>query len=166
LIVDHDAQTSEKNVEKEPILTGTLPPIKISPSGQLTVPQNYRDFLGEGYYIGLPWSEEKCLVLRRVDDVVSIVKLIEDEGDDASEITVNLRYIKHDKQGRIVVPFEFREYLPAGGELIVQGAGTFAKLWDPVEFAATTKVLASPQSRASTGKKISALKKRLNGSNV
>lgn len=107
--------------------------------GRLIIPVKYREGLGEEFI--LTKGLDKCLVLYPLEDWVELEKKLEK----LSIADYNSRFYRRffsagattctlDKQGRILIPQNLREYADLEKELTVIGAINTVEIWDTSKY--------------------------------
>lgn len=108
----------------------------VDDKGRLALPAKHRLRLAEGLVITA--SFERCLLVYPMDefkllfDKVSALPTIDAQaGILRRMLFMNASDMVPDKQNRVVVPKELREYAGISTEAIVVGVGRWLELWSP-----------------------------------
>ena len=101
--------------------------------GRLNFPAKFREGMG-GSFVVMEWID-RCLFVLPMSEVEKLSeKLGADELMDSWEITGDLFStaceVTPDKQGRILLPAELREYAGLGRTVAVIGNRSHAEIWD------------------------------------
>jgi MraZ protein len=122
---------------QQPLLNGTYE-CTLDDRSRLAIPARVREHFSRGAMVG--WFLDECIVVVPLDrwdalitDTFGSLSILR---DDQREL---LRYIlsgahdqpELDKQGRILVSAELREYADLQGKVKVVGAGPYLEVWNP-----------------------------------
>ena len=111
----------------------------IDPKNRVFVPAEFREDLGENFYIYK--STEKCLCLYNQERWDEIVSLVKDKTTSNDERTKKRKFFsrvapcKMDKQGRITISADMCEYAGLKDEVTIIGNMKRLEIWDPETFA-------------------------------
>ncbi len=107
----------------------------IDDKGRLTLPAKFRPVLGQGVVVTRGIG--KCLFIfdvqefQRIADKVSELPMTQIESREFSRhFFSGASDIEVDKQGRILIPQNLREYAGLNGEVIVAGVNQRIEVWD------------------------------------
>ncbi|MDO5727662.1 MAG: division/cell wall cluster transcriptional repressor MraZ [Bowdeniella nasicola] len=113
---------------------GTYEP-KLDDKGRLILPAKYRDQLTAG--LVLTRGQERCLYMFPMREFEAIHEQLRSAPLTSKQARQYLRVFlsgatdeQPDKQGRITIPANLREYAGLGRELAVIGMGTRVEIWD------------------------------------
>lgn len=113
---------------------GTYEP-KLDDKGRLILPAKYRDQLSPG--LVLTRGQERCLYMFPLREFEAIHEQLRSAPLTSKQARQYLRVFlsgatdeQPDKQGRITIPANLREYAGLGRELAVIGMGTRVEIWD------------------------------------
>jgi MraZ protein len=106
----------------------------IDAKGRLNFPAKFRAQLGEESFVVMEWVD-KCLFALPMDEVERISeRLGADELMDSWEVTGDLFStaceVEPDKQGRILLPLELRQYAGLEKNVTIIGNRNHAEIWD------------------------------------
>lgn len=116
------------------LFLGTYTP-KIDAKGRLTLPAKFRQRLGSG--LVLARGQERCVTILPQDEFRRMAQQIQrtSMGNMAAR-----RYLRvflsgasqevPDKQGRVLIAPNLREYASLGDDIVVIGVGTRAEIWN------------------------------------
>lgn len=111
----------------------------INEKGRLFVPAKMRDNLGERFMLSKSVTD-KCLTIYPIEKWENM--LVEFEKSATATRVARRRIFGDaeemipDKQGRIIVPQELRDFAGLSGEVIIIGIGSSAEVWDAKTFEA------------------------------
>ena len=107
----------------------------IDDKGRLTLPAKYRADLGHGVVVTR--GVDKCLFIFVADEFQKLASQIgslpmtQSEGREfARHFFSGAADVELDKQGRILIPPDLRNYAGLDGEVIVAGINTRIEVWD------------------------------------
>ena len=107
----------------------------IDDKGRLTLPAKYRADLGHGVVVTR--GVDKCLFIFVADEFQKLASQIgslpmtQSEGREfARHFFSGASDVELDKQGRILIPPDLRDYAGLDGEVIVAGINTRIEVWD------------------------------------
>ncbi len=113
---------------------GTYSP-KLDDKGRLILPAKFRDELAEG--VVLTRGQERCIYVFSNSEFEGFHAQIRQAPVTSKQARDYLRLLLSgahaetpDKQGRITIPAQLRQYAGLDRELAVIGAGTRAEIWD------------------------------------
>ena len=106
----------------------------IDAKGRLNFPAKFRDAMGEGSFVVMEWVDN-CLFALPMSEVDRISERMgADELMDSWETTGDLFStaceVEPDKQGRILLPAELREYAHLEKNVTIIGNRNHAEIWD------------------------------------
>ncbi len=108
----------------------------VDDKGRAFIPAKFRDELGESFVV-CKGFHEKCLYVfpDKVFDAIGEKLLGESLFDESiakvqREFYSNSAPVELDKQGRIVIPQDLRDYAGIQKEVTITGAGTRIEIWD------------------------------------
>src|SRR5512136_1854200 len=107
----------------------------IDDKGRLTLPAKFRPELGQG--IVVTRGIDKCLFIftldefQRIADKVSELPMTQADGREFSRhFFSGALDVEVDKQGRVLLPPNLRDYAGLDGEVIVAGVNKRIEVWD------------------------------------
>jgi MraZ protein len=107
----------------------------IDDKGRLTLPAKYRIDLGHGVVVTR--GVDKCLFIftaeefHRLADQIGQLPMTQSEARElARHFFSGASDVELDKQGRILIPQNLRDYAGLDGEVIVAGINTRIEVWD------------------------------------
>ena len=107
----------------------------IDDKGRLTLPAKFRPDLGQGVVVTR--GVDKCLFIftleefQHIADRLGQLPMTQAEGREFSRhFFSGASDVEVDKQGRILIPQNLREYAGLNGEAIVAGVNTRIEVWD------------------------------------
>jgi MraZ protein len=107
----------------------------IDDKGRLTLPAKFRPELGQGVVVTR--GVDKCLFIftaeefQRIADRIGELPMTQAEGREFSRhFFSGALDVEVDKQGRILIPQNLREYAGLNGEAIVAGVNKRIEVWD------------------------------------
>lgn len=113
---------------------GTYTP-RLDEKGRLILPAKYRDELGNG--LVLTRGQERCIYVfsarefERFQEQIQAAPLSSRQARDYIRVFLSGASDEvPDKQGRITIPQQLRDYAGLDREVTVIGAGTRAEIWD------------------------------------
>lgn len=116
------------------MLLGTYTP-RIDDKGRLVLPAKYRDELAGG--IVLTKGQDRCVVLWPAAEFERYAARLNEASRSNATVRSYLRVLfsgAHDqvpdKQGRILLPQQLREYADLEGEVVFAGNGSTAEIWN------------------------------------
>ncbi|WP_093183351.1 division/cell wall cluster transcriptional repressor MraZ [Sanguibacter gelidistatuariae] len=116
------------------LLLGTYTP-RLDEKGRLILPAKFRAQLAPG--LVMTRGQERCLFLLPMDEFRRMYEQIRQAPVTSKQARDYLRVFLSgasdempDKQGRISIPANLREYAGLGREVAVIGAGTRVEIWD------------------------------------
>lgn len=103
--------------------------------GRITLPARFREELGEGFYVTKGY--DKCLSIYDSENW----KVFKDKLMKYPDTNKNARFVKRsflagvdkpvpDKQGKILISLNHREYAALTKEVVIIGAGDHIEIWD------------------------------------
>jgi MraZ protein len=138
------------------VFLGTYSP-RLDEKGRLILPAKFRDRLASGMVITR--GQERCLYVFAMDEFVRLTEQTRAAPMTSKAARDYLRVFLSgasdeipDKQGRVTVPGNLREYAGIGRELAVIGAGTRIEIWDAQAW--TTYLTANEQSFAEQSEEV------------
>ncbi len=103
--------------------------------GRLALPAKFRDLLGPRFFIAR--GLDKCLFVYPSEEWAQVLKKIKQMPLNQSDSRAYARYflsgateVEPDKQGRIVLPANLRDYADLTKDVYVLGVGSRAEVWD------------------------------------
>jgi MraZ protein len=116
------------------VFLGTYSP-RLDEKGRLILPAKFRDRLAGGMVITR--GQERCLYVFAMDEFVRLTEQTRAAPMTSKAVRDYLRVFLSgasdeipDKQGRVTLPGNLREYAGIGRDLAVIGAGTRIEIWD------------------------------------
>lgn len=113
---------------------GTFSP-KLDDKGRLILPAKFRDELAEG--LVMTRGQDRCIYVFSDDEFQDLHNRIRQAPVTSKQARDYLRLLLSgahdevpDKQGRVTIPAQLRQYAGLGRELAVIGAGSRAEIWD------------------------------------
>ncbi|HZQ06273.1 MAG TPA: division/cell wall cluster transcriptional repressor MraZ [Anaerolineae bacterium] len=110
--------------------------------GRLTLPARWREELGENVVITR--GMERCLLVFRATDFEKFLNEINTVGMTGADTRGLSRFFSSkatedspDKQGRITIPTNLREFAGLNGEVMVVGAFDHGEFWSPALYSQT-----------------------------
>ena len=107
----------------------------IDDKGRLTLPAKYRADLGHGVVVTR--GVDKCLFIfiaeefQKLASQIGSLPMTQSEGREfARHFFSGASDVELDKQGRILIPQDLRDYAGLDGEVIVAGINTRIEVWD------------------------------------
>jgi len=111
----------------------------IDAKSRMIIPSKFRDELG--YRCILTVGKNKCLYIYPVSEWENVTKdLFVHPTSDDSQVQLVRRYFSNaseceiDKQGRIIIPQELRDYAGIEKELVTNGLSNIIEVWSKSEF--------------------------------
>lgn len=105
----------------------------INEKGRLFVPSKMRDSLGEKFILSRS-ATDKCLVIYPTERWNTILDELMKNATATKAVRRklfgNAVEMEADKQGRIIVPLELREFADLTGEVVIVGIGDSAEVWN------------------------------------
>lgn len=118
---------------------GTYAP-RLDDKGRLILPAKFRDELAEGLVITR--GQERCLYVYAMPEFTRITEQLRDAPPTAKAVRDYSRVFFSgatdevpDKQGRVTIPQQLRDYAGLDRDLAVIGANTRAEIWDATAWA-------------------------------
>lgn len=118
----------------------------IDEKGRLTLPARWREQLGQTVVVTR--GMEPCLMVFPAAKFETFLKEINTVGMTAADARGLSRFFSSkatddelDKQGRISLPQNLREFATLNGEVMVVGAFDHVELWSPAKYAAADEEL-------------------------
>lgn len=115
---------------------GTFSP-KLDEKGRLILPAKFRDELAEG--LVMTRGQDRCVYVFSNPEFQDLHDRIRQAPVTSKQARDYLRLLLSgahdevpDKQGRVTIPAQLRQYAGLGRELAVIGAGSRAEIWDAV----------------------------------
>jgi len=109
----------------------------IDDKGRLTLPAKFRSDLGQGVVVTR--GIDKCLFIftldefQRIADKVGELPMTQADGREFSRhFFSGASDIEVDKQGRVLIPQNLRDYAGLDGEVIVAGVNKRIEVWDVI----------------------------------
>lgn len=104
---------------------------------RLAIPARLREPFGDGAMVG--WWFDDCLVVVPSSDWAPLIEktfgamsVLDDESREMSRFLSAGAYEQElDKQGRVLLPSNLRDYAQIDGLAQVVGAGAYLEIWDP-----------------------------------
>jgi MraZ protein len=122
------------------VFLGTYSP-RLDEKGRLILPAKFRDRLAAGMVVTR--GQERCLSVFAMDEFVRLTEQTRTAPMTSKAARDYLRVFLSgasdeipDKQGRVTLPANLREYAGISRELAVIGAGTRIEIWDAEAWAA------------------------------
>ena len=110
----------------------------INEKGRLFVPAKMRESLGEKFILSKS-PTNNCLVIYPMEKWESILEKLEQNSTATRKVRRrlfgNAVDMEADKQGRIIVPQELREYASLSGDVVIIGTGDSAEVWNADAYA-------------------------------
>lgn len=113
---------------------GTYEP-KLDDKGRMILPAKFRDQLADG--LVLAPAQERCLTVfpesefvRVLDELVQAPTTLKNARSYSRMLLANASDQKPDRQGRVTIPANLRDYAHLERELAVIGVGNRAEIWD------------------------------------
>ncbi len=110
--------------------------------GRLALPAKFRDLLGPRFFIAR--GLDKCLFVYPSEEWAQVLQKIKQMPLNQSDSRAYARYflsgateVEPDKQGRIVLPANLRDYADLTKDVYVLGVGSRAEVWDKEQWDAT-----------------------------
>ncbi len=107
--------------------------------GRMALPAKFRDLLGPRFFIAR--GLDKCLFVYPSEEWAQVVQKIKEMPLNQGDSRAYARYflsgateVEPDKQGRIVLPANLREYAGLTKDVYVLGVGSRAEVWDKSEW--------------------------------
>ena len=132
------------------MLLGTHSP-RLDDKGRLVLPAKFRDELGGG--VVMTKGQDRCVVLWPAAEFEEYANRLNEASRSNAAVRAYLRVLFSgafdqvpDKQGRVSLPPQLREYANLGKDVIVAGNGGTAEIW---EESAWTEYLDSQESEFS-----------------
>jgi MraZ protein len=107
----------------------------IDDKGRLTLPAKYRTDLGHGVVVTR--GVDKCLFIftaeefQRLADQIGQLPMTQSEARELSRhFFSGASDVELDKQGRVLIPQNLRDYAGLDGEVMVTGINTRIEVWD------------------------------------
>ena len=136
--VVEDSSTAREVKGGDPVLLGTHTP-RLDDKGRLVLPAKYRDELADG--IVLTKGQDRCVVLWPAAEFANHAARLNEASRSNAGARAYLRVLfssasdqTPDKQGRISLPANLREYAGVAGDVVIAGNGTTAEIWDPASW--------------------------------
>jgi MraZ protein len=107
----------------------------IDEKGRITIPNIFRQELGERFYITRGF--DKCLHLYTIEEWQKFSDFLFNFSP-TDEASINLRRFwfsgsvegTWDKLGRVLIPLYLREYAELNGEVVIIGVGRYIEIWN------------------------------------
>jgi MraZ protein len=122
------------------MLLGTHTP-RLDDKGRLVLPARLREVLAPG--VVLTKGQDGCVVLWPTAEFESYAQRLDEASRSSAATRAYLRVLFSsafdqipDKQGRIGVPANLREYAALAGDVVLAGNGSTCELWEPAAWAA------------------------------
>ncbi|NNU28203.1 division/cell wall cluster transcriptional repressor MraZ [Isoptericola sp. JC619] len=116
------------------MLLGTYTP-RLDEKGRLILPAKFRSRLAAG--LVMTRGQERCVFLLPMDEFSRMYEQVRQAPVTSRQARDYLRVFLSgasdevpDKQGRVVIPANLREYAGLGRDVAVIGAGTRVEVWD------------------------------------
>ena len=123
----------------------------VDPKGRLFVPAKLREELGESFYVTL--GLEHCLSVYTEAGWQAIVDkynaLPMSQARKMRFLFANAAKCEPDKQGRILIPTELRDYAGLKDEVMFVGLAGHAEIWDSATYDALEAETLTPEYMAS-----------------
>lgn len=118
----------------------------VDAKGRVFVPSKFRDALGEVFYI-MPGTDTCLNVYSReswqvMQEKINAIPLSKRAG--LRVFLANICECVPDKQGRVLLPAELREYAALGADVIFIGQGDHAEIWANEAYRGEEKQELSP----------------------
>lgn len=108
----------------------------IDEKGRLTLPSKWRSELAGGVFVTR--GADKCLYILPNSKFQVMAKEIDEQGIERADVRGWARHftgmatnVEADKQGRIIIPQNLREFAGLDGDVIVVGVVSRIEVWDP-----------------------------------
>lgn len=118
---------------------GTHTP-RLDDKGRLFLPAKFRDRLADGLVITR--GQERCLYVFPMDEFVRVTEQMQSAPTTSKAVRDYMRVFlsgasdeEPDKQGRVTIPANLREYAGLDREITVIGAGARVEIWDSAAWA-------------------------------
>lgn len=123
----------------------------IDKQGRLNFPARFREAMGEGKFVVMEWVDN-CLFAMPMSEVDRISERMgADELMDSWETTGDLFStaceVEPDKQGRILLPLEMRNYANLDKNVTIIGNRNHAEIWDTDTWNARRAAVTNEQRR-------------------
>ena len=119
---------------------GTHPP-RLDDKGRLFLPARFRDRLADGLVVTR--GQERCLYVFPMDEFVKVTQQMQAAPTTSKRVRDFTRVFLSgaseevtDKQGRVTIPGNLREYAGLNRECTVIGAGSRVEVWDTASWNA------------------------------
>ena len=106
----------------------------IDPKGRLSIPSKYREILGDEFVVSK--GMDGCLFVYADEDwkafeakLASLPLVNEDARQFARFFLSGAQYVTVDKQGRILVPQDLREFAGLEKDVVLAGTGGRIEIW-------------------------------------
>jgi MraZ protein len=116
----------------------------IDPKGRVTIPVKYKTKLGDLFMITM--GMEKCLFVYPIDEwnrFVESMSSLNNSAKDARDVTrfffTNAEECETDRQGRILIPQNLRDYAALDKEVYINGVKNRVEIWDKKTYEAYKK---------------------------
>ncbi|MAT61113.1 MAG: cell division/cell wall cluster transcriptional repressor MraZ [Micrococcales bacterium] len=116
------------------MLLGTHTP-RIDDKGRVVLPAKFRDTLTDG--VVLTKGQDRCVVLWPTAEFKDYAARLNEASRSSAAVRSYMRVLfsgafddKPDKQGRISVPTQLREYADLERDVVVAGNGATAEIWN------------------------------------
>lgn len=107
----------------------------IDPKGRLSIPSKYREILGDEFVVSKGMDD--CLFLYANEDwkafetKLSSLPLMNDEARQFARFFLSgAQYVTVDKQGRILMPQDLRDFAGLEKDVVLAGMGSRIEVWD------------------------------------
>ncbi|WP_068401763.1 division/cell wall cluster transcriptional repressor MraZ [Kribbia dieselivorans] len=118
---------------------GTHTP-RLDDKGRLFLPAKFRDRLAGGLVITR--GQERCLYVFPMDEFVRVTEQMQSAPTTSKAVRDYMRVFlsgasdeEPDKQGRVTIPANLRDYAGLDREITVIGAGARVEIWDSAAWA-------------------------------
>jgi MraZ protein len=125
----------------------------IDEKGRLTIPARFRGELAAGVVVTR--GMDRCLTVYPMDEWNRLAKKVSElpVGDRRARTLRRLVFggaadVVPDKQGRVLIPPNLREYARLDGEVIVTGLHTYVEVWNLDSWREERKVLEEERAEA------------------
>lgn len=128
------------NMHSPPSLSGTYE-CSLDSRFRMAIPAKVREPFADGAMVG--WWIDECLIVvptrewaPMIDRTFGAMSVLDDESRELSRFLKAGVYDQElDKQGRILLPPDLREYGGIGQRVKVVGGGEYLEIWDPDRLA-------------------------------
>jgi MraZ protein len=116
------------------MLLGTHTP-RLDDKGRLVLPAKFREDLGEG--LVMTRGQDRCVVIWPAAEFATYAQRLNEASRSNAAVRAYLRVLfsgafdqQPDKQGRVSIPAQLREYAELDRDVTIAGNGTTAEIWN------------------------------------